>query len=219
MGWSLNVKSPLPTNGIAWAKVTAARLHKKTIITALSAALLLCCFLLWSSLANMHISAILPLALSTVSYAQQYTVKTPPLTTNWTYTVGTNPWPEYPRPKLQRTQWQSLNGIWTYANASSLEAVKAPPFNKTLPQEVLVPFCLESGLSGLQAEYLLYSWYQTKFKVPSAWTGGRTLLNFGAVDYEATVFVNGKNATFNRGGYFGFSVDITDFLKSGDNEL
>ncbi|KAK3614299.1 hypothetical protein LTR56_027343, partial [Elasticomyces elasticus] len=76
-----------------------------------------------------------------------YAVKTPPLTTPWTYTVGTNPWPEYPRPQLQRSQWQSLNGIWTYQNASSLDAVNSPPTGHTLANEVLVPSCLESGLS------------------------------------------------------------------------
>lgn len=95
-----------------------------------------------------------------------------------------------------------------------------PPFNQTLPREVLVPFCLESGLSGIQGTYLLYSWYQTHFQVPSNWTGERILLNFDAVDYEATVFVNGQKATFNRGGYFGFSVDVTNFVnRQGSNEL
>jgi hypothetical protein len=77
-----------------------------------------------------------------------YAVKAPPLTTPWTDQVGTNPWPEYPRPQLQRSEWLNLNGIWTYQNASGLNAVNTPPFNQTLPNEVLVPSCLESGLSG-----------------------------------------------------------------------
>jgi beta-galactosidase/beta-glucuronidase len=150
----------------------------------------------------------------------QYAVNTPPLDTPWTYEVGTDPWPQYPRPKLVRSEWKSLNGIWTYANASSLDAVNTPPFNQTLPNEVLVPFCLESGLSGIQAENALYSWYSTSFEVPSSWTGERTLLNFNAVDYEATVFVNGQQVAFNRGGYFAFPVDVTDYLSaSGQNEL
>ncbi|KAK4631807.1 Putative beta-glucuronidase [Fulvia fulva] len=149
-----------------------------------------------------------------------YQVQTPPLDTNWTYEVGTAPWPEHPRPKLVRPQWQSLNGLWTYSNASSLDAVNQPPFGQTLSREVLVPFCLESGLSGIQGEDMLYSWYQTTFSVPSSWNGDRVLLNFDAVDYEATVFVNGRNATFNRGGYFAFSVDVTDILNAnGSNEL
>lgn len=78
----------------------------------------------------------------------KYAVQEPPLTTPWTYTVGTNPWPEYPRPQLERSQWLNLNGIWTYQNASGLDAVNSPPFNQTLAHEVLVPSCLESGLSG-----------------------------------------------------------------------
>jgi len=77
----------------------------------------------------------------------KYSVQTPPLTTDWTYKVGTNPWPEYPRPQLARSDWQSLNGIWTYQNTTSLNG--APPLGQVLPNEVLVPSCLESGLSGM----------------------------------------------------------------------
>lgn len=150
---------------------------------------------------------------------KSYSVQTPPLDTDWTYEVGTDPWPQYPRPKLARSQWQSLNGIWTYANASGKGELGNPPFNRTLSQKVLVPFCLESGLSGVQGENTIYSWYRTMFTVPSKWTGDRVLLNFGAVDYEATVFVNGHYATFHRGGYFAFSVDVTDYLIDGQNEL
>lgn len=78
----------------------------------------------------------------------QYALKEPPLTTPWTDQVGTDPWPEYPRPQLQRSRWQNLNGVWQYRNASSLDEVSNPPFGQDLGQEVLVPSCLESGLSG-----------------------------------------------------------------------
>lgn len=78
----------------------------------------------------------------------RYAPKTPPLTTPWTDKVGTNPWPEYPRPQLQRSEWKNLNGVWRYQNASSLQDVDNPPSAKSLAQEVLVPSCLESGLSG-----------------------------------------------------------------------
>ncbi|PVH91802.1 glycoside hydrolase family 2 protein [Periconia macrospinosa] len=152
--------------------------------------------------------------------SSSYSVQTPPLDTDWTYEVGTDPWPQYPRPKLARSQWQSLNGIWTYANASSHDALDDPPFNRTLPQEVLVPFCLESGLSGIQGENTIYSWYKTTFTVPSTWDSDhRVIPNFGAVDYEATVFVNGYKATFHRGGFFSFAVDVTSYLKGGVEEL
>lgn len=77
-----------------------------------------------------------------------YAVKQSPLDTPWTEEVGNSPWPEYPRPQLQRTQWKNLNGVWQYQNASSLDAVQQPPTNQTLANEVLVPSCLESALSG-----------------------------------------------------------------------
>ncbi|KAJ5934376.1 hypothetical protein N7466_003923 [Penicillium verhagenii] len=152
--------------------------------------------------------------------AAGYVLKEPPLTTPWTDKVGVNPWPEYPRPQMQRSQWRNLNGVWQYQNASSLAAVRNPPFGQDLAQDVLVPSCLESGLSGIQGEYMIYSWFSTSFKVPSDWNGQSIMLNFGAVDYEATVFVNGKKAGFHRGGYFRFSLDVTEFLKPGqENEL
>lgn len=66
----------------------------------------------------------------------------------------------------------------------------------------------------------LYSWFSTSFKVPSSWNGQRVLLNFGAVDYEATVYVNGKKAGFNRGGYFRFTLDVTTYMRfDQENEL
>lgn len=148
-----------------------------------------------------------------------YQLQTPPLDTPWTYEVGTNPWPQYPRPLLQRSQWQSLNGVWTYQNASSLDAGNNPPVGQVFDRSVLVPFCLESGLSGIQGESMFYSWYQTTFAVPADWTGESTLLNFGAVDYEAIVFVNGQRAGFHRGGYFSFTIDVTQYLNGGENEL
>ncbi|PVH72689.1 glycoside hydrolase family 2 protein [Cadophora sp. DSE1049] len=150
----------------------------------------------------------------------KYAVKEPPLTTDWTYKVGTNPWPEYPRPQLERPDWQSLNGIWTYQNASSLNDTDSPPFGKPLANEVLVPSCLESGLSGIQTRDALYSWFSTSFTVPSSWSGRQVLLNFAAVDYEATVYINGNQVGFNRGGYFRFTIDATEHVTfNGTNEM
>lgn len=150
-----------------------------------------------------------------------YALQPPPLTTPWTDQVGTQPWPQYPRPKLQRPAWATLNGLWTYRNASGLQELQQPPTNQTLDREVLVPSCLESGLSGIQGTWMRYSWFRTSFAVPADWSAtDRVLLNFAAVDYEATVFVNGRNATFNRGGYFSFAVDVTEYLsRTGSNEL
>jgi hypothetical protein len=78
-----------------------------------------------------------------------YELKQGPLDTDWTTEVGTEPWPDYPRPQLQRSDWKNLNGVWRYQNApEGLSALDSPPFGQELEQAVLVPFCLESALSG-----------------------------------------------------------------------
>ncbi|KAJ4299411.1 hypothetical protein N0V90_004656 [Kalmusia sp. IMI 367209] len=149
-----------------------------------------------------------------------YVLKQGPLDTPWTSKVGVNPWPEYPRPQMARSEWKNLNGVWQYQNASDGDAeLDNPPFGKDLGQSVLVPFCLESALSGIMGNFTIHSWYRTTFDVPSSWTD-RVLLNFGAVDYRATVFVNGHQVANHTGGYWSFNVDITDQLdSSGTNEL
>lgn len=86
---------------------------------------------------------------SLLASAFAYEVKTPPLDTDWTYKVGTNPWPEYPRPQLQRTPWRNLNGIWKYRRAESKDELATPPPADSLTEDVLIPSCLESGLSGV----------------------------------------------------------------------
>jgi hypothetical protein len=79
-----------------------------------------------------------------------YVLKQGPLDTPWTEKVGTNPWPEYPRPQMARSEWQNLNGVWQYRNATGGDAELAnPPFRQKLENPVLVPFCLESALSGM----------------------------------------------------------------------
>jgi hypothetical protein len=77
-----------------------------------------------------------------------YHVGATPLKTPWTDTVGTNPWPEHPRPRLQRTLWKNLNGVWRYRNAAAGD-LASPPFGQRLEAPVLVPYCLESALSGI----------------------------------------------------------------------
>ena len=144
------------------------------------------------------------------------------LDTPWTDQVGTNPWPQHPRPLMYRDSWQTLNGIWTFEPASGSGDLANPP-SLPLSREVLIPSCIESALSGIMVSNLMYMWFATSFTVPSGSAGGhggRTLLHFDAVDYEATVFLNGKQVGFNRGGYYRFSIDITDILKKdGPNEL
>jgi hypothetical protein len=142
--------------------------------------------------------------------------KTPPLATPWTSQVSTtNALPEYPRPQLVRTDWLNLNGEWQFASAT---AGQAPPVNQNLAESVLVPFPIESALSGIK-RYHERMWYRRTFTVPSGWSGRRVQLNFGAVDWEATVYVNGQSVGSHKGGFDAFSFDITDRLKSGTNEL
>lgn len=140
-----------------------------------------------------------------------------PLLTPWSAKVDpARPLPEYPRPQLTRMEWLNLNGLWTYEIPSDLEN---PPFGRTLAGSILVPFPIESALSGVmqRAERI---WYRRTFAVPAAWKGKRLLLHFGAVDWESAVYVNGKNVGTHRGGYDPFFFDVTDALIPGrDQEL
>lgn len=154
--------------------------------------------------------------------ATPYKLQTPPLDTPWTDQVGLHPWPEHPRPQLRRARWQSLNGLWTWQSAGTgnSSGVPSAPVGGPLTHEVLVPFCIESALSGLQDLNTTSMWYATTFAVPSGWGGQNVVLHFEAVDYEHTVFVNGQQAGFFRGGYFRHSIDVTSYLRSnGTNEL
>ncbi|KAK5998715.1 Putative beta-glucuronidase-like protein [Cladobotryum mycophilum] len=142
-----------------------------------------------------------------------YKVQKPPLDTDWTYKVGTNPWPEHPRPQLRRDVWQSLNGLWTWSRAAPGAGAGSPPAGP-LEREVLVPSCVESGLSGLQELNVTDMWFARSFEAPKGWDGKNVLLNFEAVDYQATVFVNGQQAGTHTGGISGlpavFVHDPTD---------
>lgn len=132
------------------------------------------------------------------------------------------PLAEYPRPQLVRNQWLNLNGSWNYMGGKELpnpaDAATAPVFPKNA-EKIRVPFPPESELSGIARDGETNLWYSRRFTVPTEWKGNRIMLNFGAVDRIASVFVNGKKVGTHTGGYDAFSMDITDFLKSGDNEL
>jgi hypothetical protein len=125
--------------------------------------------------------------------------------------------PEYPRPQMTRTAWQNLNGPWEYA---VLDA--AAPEPRTFSGKILVPFPIQSQLSGVAAPVsdTQRLWYRRTFQAPALAQGTRVLLHFGAVDWEAKVTVNGKAVGSHTGGYDPFSFDITDALRpSGEQEL
>jgi len=141
-----------------------------------------------------------------------------PLMTRWAKEVKPSKvLPEYPRPQMAREKWENLNGLWDYA----ITAKDAPQPTQWQGQ-ILVPFALESALSGVmkrvsEKERL---WYRRSVKIPGSWKGQRVLLHFGAVDWESVVWVNGKEVGTHRGGYDAFSYDITDALKpAGDQEI
>ncbi len=136
--------------------------------------------------------------------------------TRWAKDVTpANAWREYPRPQFERKDWQNLNGLWSYA-ITAKDAIKPTEWQG----KILVPFAVESALSGvgrlLEPNQAL--WYQRPIEA-SPKEGRRVLLNFEAVDYQATVWVNGKQVGEHTGGNTPFSFDITDALKPGANEL
>jgi hypothetical protein len=140
------------------------------------------------------------------------------LQTRWAKDVDPkSPLPEYPRPQMVRAEWTNLNGLWDYAIAD-LGAARPEKFTG----QILVPFPLESALSGVKKPLTGKQnlWYRRGFAAPALKDGKRLLLHFGAVDWEARVLVNGKEVGTHRGGYDAFTFDITDAVKAGaDNEL
>ena len=140
-----------------------------------------------------------------------------PLMTRWAKEVTPDKaLPEYPRPQLVREKWQNLNGLWQFAVAKDKED---PPVGKKLDEQILVPFPVESALSGLM-KHADRVWYRRTFTVPKDWKDQHVLLHFGGVDWETTVWVNGKKLGDHRGGYDPFSFDITEALsKDGEQEV
>ncbi|MBV9844022.1 MAG: AbfB domain-containing protein [Kutzneria sp.] len=150
------------------------------------------------------------------AYGAAQRAVTPPLTTPWTNQVGpNNALPEYPRPELTRVDWLNLNGDWQWAPAA---AGDAPPVGQPLGRTILVPYPVESALSGV-GEHHDRMWYRRTVAIPASWSGRRVQMNFGAVDWQADVWVNGTHVGTHTGGYTRFSFDITDQLRAGENEL
>ena len=125
--------------------------------------------------------------------------------------------PEYPRPTLERSDWKNLNGEWAYAIREKGEVEPA-----AFDGNILVPFAIESSLSGVQKNVGEKNelWYKRLFTVPSAWKGKQVKLNFGAVDWKADVFVNDILIGSHQGGFTPFSFDITPYLNGkGEQKL
>ncbi|MER8069363.1 AbfB domain-containing protein [Streptomyces sp. NPDC094034] len=154
---------------------------------------------------------------TTPAQAAPWTPKPAPMTTPWTDQVPVDhPLPEYPRPQLTRPDWTNLNGIWDFA-VTGRDA--GPP--STYPDRIRVPFVAESALSGIQRRITENDklWYKRDFTVPAEWTGRRVQLNFGASDWQTTVWVNGTQVGAHKGGYDAFSYDITPQLNGATNTV
>ena len=163
------------------------------------------------------LTSILLLSFASQLTAAEWQPTQAPLLTRWAKQVSPeNVWQEYPRPQMTRSDWKNLNGLWEYAIRSLGE--KQPT---KWDGEILVPFAVESALSGVAKSVKPDErlWYRRKFPKPSIPEDGRLLLHFGAVDWQCTVWVNGEKIGEHEGGFDPFSFDITDALREGDNEI
>lgn len=143
-------------------------------------------------------------------------MKQGPLMTRWAALVDTNnPLPEYPRPQMVRTNWMNLNGIWQFQPGATNDPV---PTGQILSSQILVPYPMESAISGVM-QYYEFSWYRRTFSVPTNWNGQRIILHLDAVDWQSQVYVNGQSVGIHKGGYDPASYDITSYLNGATNEL
>jgi hypothetical protein len=157
-------------------------------------------------------------------FAQDWKPATVPLMTRWAKEVSPDKArPEYPRPQFVRKDWLNLNGIWEFAFDDADTGLSGGwSSGKSFPEKILVPWTFEAALSGIGKGQEIHErvWYRRTFEVPKDWQDQRLLLHFGAIDWQSTVWVNGKEMGVHRGGYTPFSYDITDALKAdGPQEI
>lgn len=159
------------------------------------------------------------LSLAALGWAAEWRMAEAPLMTPWAEKIDPKAvLPEYPRPLMQRAEWMNLNGVWQFEEAQPGGEL---PRGRSLKELILVPFPWESAISGIRRQLTSQTaWYRREFRIPPAWVGKKVLLHFGAVDWEASVFVNGRLVGVHQGGYDAFSFDITALVRApGDNEL
>ena len=127
---------------------------------------------------------------------------------------------EYPRPQFARENWLNLNGEWEFEIAHGASGREHGMEGRPLSGRILVPFCPESALSGVgYRDFMREVWYARSFTLPRGAEGGRAFLNFGAVDYECEVWVNGVSCGTHTGGYASFRLEITGAVKPGENRV
>ncbi len=129
---------------------------------------------------------------------------------------------EYPEPQFQREAWMTLNGAWEFEFDDAHQGVAEnwPAAPRKFSRNITVPYCFESKLSGIgDTSFHAEVWYRRAFTVPPTWKGKNVLLKFGAVDYRAWVWLNGRSLGFHEGGNVPFWFDITPYLAAGSNTI
>ena len=121
---------------------------------------------------------------------------------------------EYPRPQFVREDWLCLNGKWQFEVDNSKSGKEREFYKReSLNEEILVPFCPESELSGIEnKDFMSCVWYRRNIDIPEKYIGKTTILHFGAVDYHSVIYINGEMVGEHKGGYTSFSFDITKYL-------
>jgi beta-galactosidase/beta-glucuronidase len=137
------------------------------------------------------------------------------------YSQQNLPRPEYPRPQFVRREWLNLNGEWEFAFDDANKGREMGwHFGLPLDKRIIVPFPYQSELSGINDKSVHENvWYARDFEVPADWRGQNVLLHFGAVDYRAIVWINGKEVGHNQGGHVPFQFNISPYLTIGKNRL
>lgn len=161
--------------------------------------------------------SILTLLLCTTMLSAQWKPVGDKIKTNWAQEIDPqNVLPEYPRPIMERSEWENLNGLWEYTIRPVGDAEP-----RTYDGQILVPFAVESSLSGVQKEVGENNelWYKRDFQVPSNWSNKEIILHFGAVDWKAEVFLNDIKIGSHTGGFAPFSFNITPYLTEGKQKL
>lgn len=133
------------------------------------------------------------------------------------YAAEVLPRAEYPRPQFERAEWVNLNGTWSYTFDFGKSGMDRRLFeSKGFESKIIVPFCPQSELSGVKyTDFINAMWYHRMLDIPQSWDGKRIVLHFGAVDYFAGIYIDGKCAERHWGGSSSFEVDITPYVKAG----
>ncbi|WP_170971006.1 glycoside hydrolase family 2 protein [Ilyomonas limi] len=165
------------------------------------------------------LAAVIALWVSSAFTQQQAVMSTP-----WTEAAVKVqvPFPEYPRPQMERADWLNLNGKWDYIggkDAPDATTARQPPSFNGATEKITVPYPPEAYLSRIERKQEINMWYRKVVTIPASWKGKHVLLHIGAADYETVIFVNGKKAGTHIGGYDAFSFDITPLLQPGNNTL